>query len=359
MKVVFIGRSTLYTSPGGDTVQMLATAKYLTRLNVDVDIKLTHENIAYEHYDLMHFFNIIRPSDILPHLKKTTLPFVISSILVDYSEYEINARKGLYGALAKLMDPDILEYWKVIARSIFNFQKFPSVEYLLKGQKKSIKYILQKTACVLPNSESEYSRLTGKYGKAVHYKIIPNAIDPEIFHTEEQMQRDDKKIICVGRVEGRKNQLNLIRALNDTEYKIFIIGQPSPNHLTYYNICRKEASLNISFINEMKQEDLVHHYLTAKVHVLPSWFETTGLSSLEAAYLGCNIVITDKGDTMEYFGNDAFYCDPDDPSSILNAVQKAAETDTGGSLKKKIEKQYTWQAAAEKTLEAYRTVIRK
>jgi len=39
--------------------------------------------------------------------------------------------------------------------------------------------------------------------------------------------------------------------------------------------------------------------------VLPSWFETTGLSSIEAGVMGCNIVITDKV-MQEYFSHHAF-----------------------------------------------------
>ena len=38
------------------------------------DIKLTNEKIDYSKYDLLHFFNITRPADILYHLEKSSLP---------------------------------------------------------------------------------------------------------------------------------------------------------------------------------------------------------------------------------------------------------------------------------------------
>jgi glycosyltransferase involved in cell wall biosynthesis len=59
------------------------------------------------------------------------------------------------------------------------------------------------------------------------------------------------------------------------------------------------------------------------VHVLASWFETTGLVSLEAAMMDCNVVVTKKGDTVEYFSDMAYYCEPDDINSIRNAIEKA------------------------------------
>ena len=95
------------------------------------------------------------------------------------------------------------------------------------------------------------------------------------------------------------------------------------------------------------------YYRKAKVHVLASWHETCGLSSLEAAAMGCNIVITEKGFTREYFGDDAFYCNPAHPESIFNAVEKAAQSDCQEHLQQKILQHYTWQKAAASTLTAY------
>ena len=93
------------------------------------------------------------------------------------------------------------------------------------------------------------------------------------------------------------------------------------------------------------------------MHVLPSWFETTGLSSLEAAAMGCNIVITNKGDAKEYFMEYAYYCDPESPPSILKAVEEAARNPMNTNLPDLIRKKYTWHEAAQKTLEAYKTVL--
>lgn len=151
--------------------------------------------------------------------------------------------------------------------------------------------------------------------------------------------------------------MNLIRALNNTEFNLTIIGKPAPNHLRYYNECKQTAASNIKFLGFVPLDQLIDHYIEAKVHVLPSWNETTGLSSLEAAWYGCNIVITDKGDTLEYFEDDAFYCDPSDPESIYNAIQKASSAPYSDALKNKIISKYNWQTAAVSTLEAYKEII--
>jgi glycosyltransferase involved in cell wall biosynthesis len=73
--------------------------------------------------------------------------------------------------------------------------------------------------------------------------------------------------------------------------------------------------------------------------------------------MGCRVVITDKGYTREYFEQEAAYCDPASPQSILAAVDKAASTPVTDTLRNKILTQYTWQQAALQTATAYKQVL--
>ena len=355
IKVALIVRSTFYTVKGGDTIQVLQTASHLEAGGVQVDIKLTDTKIAYENYDLLHFFNITRPADICCHIRKSGKPFLISSILIDYSEYDQYHRKGLPGVLFRLLDADGIEYLKTLCRWVLGRDKMMSPEYLWQGQRRSIKKILQQAALVLPNSHSEYKRLATQYNCSTTHLVVPNGIDAVLFSNNKTIEKDPLLVICVARIEGLKNQLNLIRALRNTKYKLVIIGSVA-NQYTYYRACREMATGNIQFVDHLSQEELVPYYQKAKVHVLPSWFETTGLSSLEAAAMGCNIVITDKGDTREYFGNEAAYCDPASPESIYAAIEKAATHAGSELLQHKILAQYSWGQATQTTMEAYKRV---
>ena len=173
----------------------------------------------------------------------------------------------------------------------------------------------------------------------------------------QQAERDPALILCVARIEGRKNQLNLIRALANTAYQLVIIGKVATNQQSYFKQCMRSGAPNISFIPFMNQDDLLSYYRRAKIHVLASWFETTGLSSLEAAAMGCNIVVSRKGDTEEYFRDQAFYCDPESPQSILEAVELAAGQPASEALAKMVRAEYNWEIAATKTLAAYQEVL--
>jgi len=51
MKVLFQSRTTLFSVPGGDTVQLVKTAEYLRKLGVEVDIS-TELEPCLDVYDL-------------------------------------------------------------------------------------------------------------------------------------------------------------------------------------------------------------------------------------------------------------------------------------------------------------------
>ena len=360
MKIAFISRSTLYSSPGGDTTQLDMTAANLRNLGVEVDVYLTNQEIDYAKYDLLHFFNIIRPADILKHILKTDVPFVVSTIFVQYGEYEKKARTGLAKIAGQIFSEDGLEYLKVIARRVLNGEKIGSSKYLLWGHKRSTQYIAKRAAMLLPNSHSEYNRFAAKYQVERPYHAVPNGVNEKYVNQQfPPFEKYKGAVICMGRVEGRKNQLNLVRALNGTKYQLYINGKASPNNEAYNEQCKAEAKSNVHIEGWLQEEALYSAYQSAKVHILPSYFETTGLSSLEAAVMGCNIVVTDKGDTEEYFKDFAWYCDPDSTVSIKEAVDAAYNAPYNEAFRDYILEHYTWKKAGEETLKAYNKVLNK
>jgi glycosyltransferase involved in cell wall biosynthesis len=93
---------------------------------------------------------------------------------------------------------------------------------------------------------------------------------------------------------------------------VVLVGYPHPHHPDYYDAAKRmaEKNPNVSIRPGVPHKELISLYQGAKVHILPSWFETTGLVSLEAALCGCNIVTTSRGYARDYFQNMAWYCDP-------------------------------------------------
>ncbi|MBC5810090.1 MAG: glycosyltransferase, partial [Candidatus Eremiobacteraeota bacterium] len=103
------------------------------------------------------------------------------------------------------------------------------------------------------------------------------------------------------------------------------------------------------------QSELFTLMSRAAVHAHPSWLESPGLSSLEAAACGMQIVTGDRGSECEYFRSYAHYADPADPDSIraaLGAALAAGRRPLGDALEKRL-RSFTWRQHAEATLDAY------
>ncbi len=367
MKVLFQSRSTLFTVPGGDTVQLMKTAEALRKLGITVDIS-TELEPSLIGYDLVHLFNLMRPQEVYVQAasaKSQGKRVALSTIYGLYTEYERKARPGLAGFISRNVSPWQVERLKVIARAVTNGEIGRGSMLVAGLGYKQLCHRVTKLADVfLPNSGSEMIRVHNDFAhsRAKPFVVVPNAVDEAVFDparvvVPESMKRFNGCILSAARIEGRKCQLELVRAVKGLDVDLVLIGKPAPNHVSYYEQIKREATDRIHFIGQVDHEKLAQFYAVAKVHALVSWMETPGLSSLEAGAMGCNLVITDKGDTRDYFGDQAYYCDPESVDSIKTAIQNASNASPPASLKARIRSEYTWSKAAEMTLKGYRLAL--
>lgn len=366
MKVLFQSRKTLFSAPGGDTTQMLKTKEYLERLGVQVDVTIDLEPDLSE-YDIVHIFNLMRPQDVylqVKNAKRYGKKIALSTIYGPYEEYEKKARGGFLQIINRFLSITQIEYLKVIARAVLNLEfSKGTIIYLLKGHKRLQNEIVKNVDVFLPNSESEMLRVAKDFNlKDYKHVAIANAVDINKFdyskiQVDDTLEQYRDCVLCVARIEGRKNQLNVIRACKSLPYKFVFIGKPSPNSKKYFEMCKQEASENCVFLGQIDHEKLPQFYKLAKVHILASWMETPGLSSLEAGVMKTNIVVTKKGDTEDYFQDYAFYCEPDDIDSIRLAVKNAYETPFNEELRQRILDNYKWEDTATQTLEGYKMIV--
>ncbi|KZW98854.1 glycosyl transferase family 1 [Pseudoalteromonas luteoviolacea] len=368
MNVLYVTRPTVFSGPGGDTVQLLKTAEYLKQYGVNVTVSETSEP-SFEGFDLIHFFNLRNPQDLLSNVrraKKANIPTVLSTIWGSYQECDIKTRHGLGGFLARNVSEYKLEYLKAVARAVLNrnFSK-NMIKYFATGHYKSICEIANSVDVLLPNSPTELERVHADTNShSTRGQVVANAVDLNVFNFEKvQVTPEYEKyrgcILSAARIETRKCQLDLIRAVKGTKHQLVIVGKPSPNSIKYYEKCRAEAGDNVHFINHVSHDELAQLYKVAAVHALISWMETPGLSTLEAAVMGCNVVVTDRGDTEYYFQDFAEYVEPDDPKSILAGLERALEKPFTEGLKSRIEEHFTWKQTAKETYQGYQFALGK
>lgn len=128
--------------------------------------------------------------------------------------------------------------------------------------------------------------------------------------------------IWPGIIEPQKNQLAAVRAFRELDMNLVISGRVRDQE--YLKQCMSEAGPNTYFIPPMPFGSDLH--LSALAHSdlfieLPLDFP--GTSAVEAATLGCNLLLTRCAWTDEMFGKQCPQIDPTDEKAIASAVVEA------------------------------------
>jgi glycosyltransferase involved in cell wall biosynthesis len=371
MRVLFNVRPDYESNPGGDAIQIKKTADALRKRGINVEISSRLDD-DLGCYDIVHLFNITAVRETYLQCRNARSQgkrIAVSPIYWNMEEYNTRGRASAWTRA----------FYRCI-RSEGLRVRMRRLVYLIRcrecsggdavgvacGFERQQRYVLESADVILPNSEAERECIRRDFNTGGRQKVVMNAVDEKFYNASaEPFLRKYGRYglsgrdfaLCVSRLEDRKNTINTIRVLNHTGLRTVMIGQANPAQVGYYERCRRIAHKNILFINHIDHEELPSAYAAARIHVLASWYETPGLSSLEAALSGCNIVSTDRGSAREYFGEYAEYCDPSSIESIRRAVVKAFEKPKDEGLKEHIRKNYSWDRAGEDTLKAYRMLL--
>jgi len=335
--------------PGGDVVQLEAMLPYLGESGVVAE--LTGEAAPdLSRYDLVHIINLDRPEDPYRHCLNALeqgKPVALSTVHTDLTEFlewgdtdywDLSEPGQGDPAPRKAPPPDPVELRR---RALAHLQRQSLIDW---------------ATTYLPNAQMNAEYLARTFGMDLSRSVVvPNAAKRESFTATPDLFVEkyglQDFVLCVGRVEKKKNQLSLIAALRGAGIPLVIVGQPNPE--SYLELCKRYAGDNVHFIPSLSEAELASAYAAAKVHALTSWVELPGLTSIEAAAAGCNIVSTDRGSPPEYFGDMAWYCDPACVDSIREAVVAAYAAPRTGKLKERIRYHYTWEQAAQRTRDGY------
>jgi len=344
---------------GGGETQLFETLIALREYGVKADISLSLRFLP-ENYDLLHVFSVYHQEK-LSFFRQLKQPIVISPIFEDLSEvYQITPIiKQIFNQKNETAVEQALENWK--EGKIVNSQptQIPPTFYQMQ------RAILETAKMWLPNAFLE-ARLLQETFKELNkpIRVIPNAVNAVQFINASPKPFIDRYglrdfVLCAGRIEPKKNQLMLIWALRGTGLPLVIAGPEFDAE--YAALCKRWADDNVYFIGEISPDLLASAYKAARVHALPSWFETTGLVNLEAALAGCAVVIGNRGAEREYLGKYAFVCDPGDWRSIRKTVLQAWEEhspERAEACREYILEQYTWAHTAQATAQAYEEIFK-
>lgn len=335
-KIIFCLRRDYQHIPAGDIVQMEQWKKVLTQLNCNVAI----------------FSGDIRELDMLEadivfiwHLERLheSLPFWRIAKKLNKEIWLVPTCWQKNSALSPLQN--IAEEAKLFLRRIFfphSFSCGEKVSNWADGRRK----LLRESSLLLVNSAAEKQFLLDQGADEKKLVVIPNTINASELENIPQIPPHRRSgIIHVGHFCPRKNQLQLIKNLKGSGISITFIGTARPMHKLYYARCLKLAGNQHTFAGSLPHADVLKLMGQSRLCISSSTSETPGLSNLEAAVLGCDLLLPDIAPVKEYFGSKAFYAQPQDITAGI--LKKILDTPPSDDIRKRILANYTEKQTAE------------
>ena len=332
--------SHVWQAPGGGENQLIQTARHLEDQGVLVRPFVSWTD-RLDRARLLHLFGMSREGlELAKNAKSRGTPIVLLTICW----VEPCAVKALANNHQQML-------WELTKHAFKSFApRLPSWRRQLLGLADAI----------LPNSRAEADQLVRLFGAdESRIRIVPNGVDSRFAAASPRRFQDrhgnDPFVLYVGRIEPRKNVLNLIRAAKLAGLPLVVLGDPVPGHEAYASACRAEGKAFVRFLPKVDHADplLASAYAACRVFALPSWFETPGLAALEAGLARKPIVITPYGCTREYFQDQVIYARPDRVGEIVRGLRKAWREGSDPRLAGRIEERFLWSEAARATREAY------
>ncbi len=357
---------------GGDTVVMQKLSAAMTTLGARVTVGRQAEMPPAGEFDLLHIFTVA-PID---HAQRMVAWARAGGAAIVFSPLYFNdfrdwferaaARTPRWRLLSRLLGKRTA-WWLYRARQTALLPVQPSW--------RAMRDALLAATCIATSSRWENQWVAGHFRLPAPVRqgmrISPLGIDADLYgqrFTEEQLAAfraryglEPGYVVEVARIEEKKNQMAVIRALWDDPTPLVFVGKDSPYYAPDYPArCRElgAARGHVKFLGWLPEAELPLLYAAGAAHILPSWVELPGLSSLEAGASGCRVISTAVSAIAELLGDDAWVCDPYDQASIRATVRAALAAPVSPRLRERLLTEFSWPAAAAANLALYEDVLR-
>ncbi len=353
LRVLMQSRANAFTQRGGDTTVLEHLARGLCAKGVEVCVDLEGAQDP-RNFDIVHLFNFATPQLTQEFARRAMLagiPYVVTTLYEDIASFHSQSHYVGNRLVEYVRSGQKRGGWLITAAEISSIPR--------SGRFQADE-IAQNAAALFPNGAGEAASLRRDFPNSKRCIEIPvgheiGAMCSSSLFEQRYGVRDF--VFCVGRLETRKNQLMLLKALEDSDLTVVLAAGGFTYQPDYDAAVRSFKRRGKTIVlDRIDAELLSSAYAACRVHALPSWYELPGLVSLEAAAHRKNIVVTRTGTTADYVGNQAFYCIPWDCDSILAAVTAAYYAPAGDSLVR-MARSFTWDEAVRRSIEAYSEVL--
>ena len=244
-----------------------------------------------------------------------------------------------------------------------------SADNKIARQKKILAQKADKIIAISENTKKDIIKFIGINEDKILVIHLGNSINRQEnnlkINTDLLKKLPEKYILFVGNRASYKNFDNFSKALIPLfkiNKKLNAVcaggGEFSDKEINFFKTFNITDKLRQYSVNDY---DMTLLYKNALVFVFPSLYEGFGLPILEAFNCGCPVAASNRGSLPEIAGNAAAYFNPEDISSITDAINNIiADDGTKEKMKKngfEQLKKFSWEKTAEKTLDVYNSIL--
>ncbi len=167
-------------------------------------------------------------------------------------------------------------------------------------------------------------------------------------------------VLAVSSVNPNKNFGAVVRALE-------LMGPEAPECVVVGPLNSKvfESSRldmnKVTYLGFVSDQTLRYLYQHALCLVFPSHYEGFGLPPVEAMRMGCPVVVSRSSCLPEVCGDAALYCDPTQPQTLADAIEKLVRSPLTAAILRERgaqhSQQYSWRSAAARMLERLQLAV--
>ena len=361
IRVIFVLRHDALTKPGGDTSKVQRYVEHLQHYGVDASVSTSADGLANSGAQICHLVNLDLPrtnTRVAAAAKRLDMKVVLSTVS--------HPQEGLTAMYHHSAD----RYFKALRAARFSAERgLSSREWLrlaiaertvagspFEKLTRAQQELVDLVDGLLPMAPGENNELARRF-KFRRARLVANGLNFPI----SQHESDGRifRIVAVGRVEPRKNMLELAEAARQHDIPLIVAGAINRKHKKYVSRFLRviESSPNIHYYGRLEKPELRRLLSSSSHYANLSWCEVVSQADMEAASLGCKLVLTQYSYSHEFLQSPIDLHSPEQLfhhgsdgrtkfADAVNAAVAAAPT-----------QKYSWQGAGEQLADLYRELL--
>jgi glycosyltransferase involved in cell wall biosynthesis len=231
------------------------------------------------------------------------------------------------------------------------------------------KRVAQRLSPLITVSESARRDIAKEFRLPVqNLRVVPNGIKTDLFYPMPKIAREKNLIMVTNSADTALKGLSyLLQAVAELakrrDLKLMVVGAPQKNGAVARLIKELGIGRLITFTGRIDQGAFVRLYARATMAVVPSLYEGFGIPAGEAMACGVPVISTTGGALPEVVGDAGVLVPTADARALARAIGELLDNperarQLGEAGLKRVQASFTWEKAAQKTVEVYRETIR-